>query len=182
MVFWIWIHLLMFDVSNQTQDPEEDLHNKPYRPLPSGRITLAHAIALRWLLVPVCWAVSMTYSPFVLKASVALTFFTFLYNELRGNGHFVMRNLLNALGTGCFELGATLVAGTIFSMLVGTHSVPNNLLASKAVTRHLLTAQPFWPYASALGYLRLPYKFRTSEMSRVTASLEDEPFPSSSRA
>ena len=35
---WVWLHLLLFTTSNQTQQASltEDTQNKPFRPLPSG--------------------------------------------------------------------------------------------------------------------------------------------------
>lgn len=46
-------------------------------------------------------------------ASMTLTFFVVVYNELGASGgNFFVRNLLNAIGLGCFEVGATLIAGT----------------------------------------------------------------------
>ncbi|KIM78588.1 hypothetical protein PILCRDRAFT_11056 [Piloderma croceum F 1598] len=36
VIFWVWLHLLQFDVSNQYLDPTEDALNKPDRPIPSG--------------------------------------------------------------------------------------------------------------------------------------------------
>ncbi|KAH9934290.1 UbiA prenyltransferase family-domain-containing protein [Fomitopsis serialis] len=110
-VFWIWIHLLQFDVSNQTLKPEEDLLNKSDRPLPSGRMTLEAALVLRWALVPLCLAVSWLYSTEVLWASVALVALTIIYNELSAHGKgWIIRNLVNAAGFASFEVGATLVA------------------------------------------------------------------------
>ncbi|KAI0062573.1 hypothetical protein BV25DRAFT_1803812 [Artomyces pyxidatus] len=112
VMFWIWFHLLQFDVSNQSLQPEEDMLNKAYRPIPSGRITLRNAVRLRWLLVPTCWALSALYSTEVLGASMAFITFTILYNERSGHsGHFLIRNLVNAAGYAAFETGATLIAG-----------------------------------------------------------------------
>src|ERR1700734_2784258 len=62
VIFWVWLHLLQFDVSNQYLDPTEDTLNKPFRPIPSGRVTLRQAQILRWALVPICMALSTCYS------------------------------------------------------------------------------------------------------------------------
>ncbi|KAI0313069.1 UbiA prenyltransferase family [Amylostereum chailletii] len=113
VVFWIWLHVLQFDVSNQTMDPEEDGRNKRDRPLPSGRITLRSARILRWALVPACWALSACYSLETIYASVALVTLTVIYDELHAHaGHWTVRNTVNALGFASFEVGATLVAGS----------------------------------------------------------------------
>ncbi|KAJ7615482.1 UbiA prenyltransferase family-domain-containing protein [Roridomyces roridus] len=104
ITFWIWLHLLQFDVSNQTMDPEEDAMNKQDRPLPSKRMTLEQAIILRWILVPLCFAWSLCYSVETLYASIALR-------------HWFIRNAVNAAGFAAFEVGATLVAGYTASRL-----------------------------------------------------------------
>ncbi|KAJ7354397.1 UbiA prenyltransferase family-domain-containing protein [Mycena albidolilacea] len=110
LVFWLWFHLLGFNTSNQTASLEDET-NKPDRPLPAGRITLHDAIILRWTLMPMCWALSLAYSKETMFASMALSVFTFMYNELRGSGaHFMFRYALNGLGFAAFEAGTTLVA------------------------------------------------------------------------
>lgn len=112
-MFWIWIHLLQFDISNQTLDPEEDKRNKPDRPLPAGRITLKNAVILRWVLVPICFSISLAMSVECLYASVCLVALTMIYNELGAHSnHWVIRNIMNAVGLGSFGWGASLIAGT----------------------------------------------------------------------
>ena len=93
-------------------DPDEDEMNKRDRPLPAKRITLQQALFFRWLLVPICWAWSAWYSVETLYASIALVALTVIYDELGAHrGHWIVRNLVNALGFCSFETGATLVAG-----------------------------------------------------------------------
>ncbi|KAI5120554.1 hypothetical protein M0805_000282 [Coniferiporia weirii] len=112
VIFWIWFHVLQFDVSNQTLEPEEDEYNKKGRPLPARRITLRNALILRWVLVPMCWALSACYSVETVCASVALCILTYAYNEMGlAAGHWLGRNLTNALGVLSFEVGACLIAG-----------------------------------------------------------------------
>lgn len=109
-IFWLWLHLLQFDVSNQSLNPEEDEQNKGWRPLPSKRVSLRQARALRWILVPLCLGVSWLYSQQILYASVSLISFTIIYNELSGHSHWLVRNVVNACGAASFEVGATLLA------------------------------------------------------------------------
>ncbi|CAL1711928.1 unnamed protein product [Somion occarium] len=110
-VCWIWIHLLQFDVSNQTLSEEEDKQNKSDRPLPAGRMTLRNALIFRWILVPVCWLYSLCYSVETFYASVALVALTYIYDEMGAHsGHWIVRNVVNACGFASFEMGATLVA------------------------------------------------------------------------
>lgn len=111
VVWWIFLHLLQFDTSNQIQDVEEDAKNKPIRPLPAGRISLSHATILRWGLVPACWIISVLHSGPVLFSSIALVLFTILYNELQGHRHWLTKNIVTAIGFASFEVGGTFIAG-----------------------------------------------------------------------
>lgn len=110
--FWVWLHLLMFDVSNQTINPKEDQLNKKDRPLPAKRITLQNALILRWALVPICWLLSILYSGQVLYASVGICILTVLHNELRASRHWVGKNSLASIITTVFDAGAILVIST----------------------------------------------------------------------
>ncbi|KAI0669504.1 UbiA prenyltransferase family-domain-containing protein [Trametes maxima] len=112
VAFWLWLHLLQFDVSNQTLSPDEDAINKSHRPLPAKRISHSNAVLLRWLLIPICVLSSSAYSTHVVCASAALAVLTIVYNELGASrDHWIVRNLVNALGLASLEVGATLVAG-----------------------------------------------------------------------
>jgi 4-hydroxybenzoate polyprenyltransferase len=92
-------------------DPEEDVRNKPDRPLASKRITLKNAIRLRILLVPICIAFSALYSFPVMLASIAVAVTTLIYNELGAHSaHWIIRNVAIAIAYGMFEAGASLVA------------------------------------------------------------------------
>lgn len=96
-------------------NPEEDEQNKKDRPLPSRRITLQNALILRWALVPACFALSALYSITTVYASVALCALTYIYDEMgTHSGHWLLRNVVNALGFASFEVGATLVACTSY--------------------------------------------------------------------
>jgi 4-hydroxybenzoate polyprenyltransferase len=115
VMFWIWLHLLQFDVSNQTQKPEEDEMNKRDRPLPSKRISLRNALILRWALVPACLGLSAVYSVQTLYASIALVTLTIIYDDLRASARgWIVRNVVNACGFASFEVGSTLVAGIFY--------------------------------------------------------------------
>ena len=96
--------------------PEEDEHNKRDRPLPSKRITLDSARVLRWVLVPACLALSACYSAECVGASIALCALTYIYDEAgAAKGHWLTRNIVNALGFASFEVGACLIAGSFHS-------------------------------------------------------------------
>lgn len=107
--------MLQLDVSNQIAKPEEDENNKKDRPPPSKRISWRNALVLRWVLVPMCWAPSACYSVETVYASIALCILTYVYDEMGfAAGHWLGRNVVNALGSLSFEVGAYLIAGMIF--------------------------------------------------------------------
>ncbi|KAK1230865.1 hypothetical protein PQX77_006031 [Marasmius sp. AFHP31] len=76
---WSWIHLLQFNTANQAYSPAEDAANKPYRPIPSGMMTVKSTYILRWALVPICLYHSWTDD--VLLPSLILTVSFAVFNE-----------------------------------------------------------------------------------------------------
>ncbi|KAJ8086071.1 hypothetical protein PM082_004890 [Marasmius tenuissimus] len=106
-VIWLWLHLLQANVSNQTYSGHEDLVNKPWRPLPSGRVTAEQARSLRWLLVPVCLGFSIYRSPWVFYASAALTLVEIVHDDFECSGHLMLKNFCNVGGYTTFEVGAS---------------------------------------------------------------------------
>jgi 4-hydroxybenzoate polyprenyltransferase len=90
---------------------EEDKLNKPWRPLPAGRITLQNSLILRWLSIIASLLLSAWYSGYVLAASFTYTVAVTLYHELNGHGHWLMKSLMNAGGLTTIALGSTLIAG-----------------------------------------------------------------------
>ena len=110
-VLWVWLHVLQFNISNQLHNPEEDIRNKPWRPLPSGRITLANVFILKYMTTATCLLLSYAYSPCVLVSSATLSLSIRLYHEMHGDQHWLSKNLMNSVGYACFATGATLVAG-----------------------------------------------------------------------
>ncbi|KAJ8592538.1 hypothetical protein M405DRAFT_859652 [Rhizopogon salebrosus TDB-379] len=141
IVFWIWLHLLQFNVANQIIDPEEDGMNKSSRPIPSGQISLEDAVLLRWALVPLCLATSAYYSSQVFSISFVLTLFIIFYNELKAHWHWVSKNFITAVGYACFEIGSTLIAGKDMSRLEPT--AISAIIMSLAVFASTLHAQDF---------------------------------------
>ena len=109
IIFWIWLHLLQFCVSNQCVNPEEDAVNKPWRPIPAGRITVSQAQNLRWVLMASSLLLSLYRG--ILPASVLLCLSTIAYNDLGFHGHIMLRSICNAVGYASFELGATQLSG-----------------------------------------------------------------------
>lgn len=103
-VFWIWAHLLQFCVSNQATNPAEDLRNKPWRPICAGRIATAHALALRWALLPLCLIQSYVVGVPWHGLSLSLAFV--VHNELGLGSHWFFRTLCNVWGYASFNAGA----------------------------------------------------------------------------
>ncbi|KAI1499869.1 UbiA prenyltransferase family [Biscogniauxia marginata] len=106
-VTWVWLHLLVEDVANQRLEESvlEDQENKPWRPLPAGRITADEAQCLLRILVPLTIGFSFLSGGYL--PSATLMTFIWLYNDLEGaNAGPFQRNIINAAGLACFGWGA----------------------------------------------------------------------------
>ena len=111
ILLYVWINLLPFDISNQTSSDaiKEDRINKPWRTLPSGRMTpqLAKYLMLAFYL----FALGVSSMTGGLKQSVTLVCIGTWYNHFAGaDSSCLVRNLINALGYVCFTWGAMEVA------------------------------------------------------------------------
>ncbi|KAE9402110.1 hypothetical protein BT96DRAFT_1017810 [Gymnopus androsaceus JB14] len=84
----------------------EDIINKPWRPLPSGRITPAKARVLRWNLTVLCLLFSIYAGPLVLLSSLSLTLVEFVHDDIGLRLSAVLENVCNVGGYITFELGA----------------------------------------------------------------------------
>lgn len=80
--FWVWINLLPFAIDNQRQPAAilEDKHNKPWRTMPSGRMTRAQAKRLMVCLYPTAACVSLQIGG--IRQCVASMALVFVYNDL----------------------------------------------------------------------------------------------------
>ncbi|KAN0142074.1 UbiA prenyltransferase family domain containing protein [Lactarius tabidus] len=107
-MLWTWLHLLQFCVSNQSLDPEEDSSNKPWRPIPTGLISVDAARSLRWMLMPLCLSVSVRLEAYWQGISLALAFLA--HNEFGLHSHLFLRNICNAWGYASFNAGAFAIA------------------------------------------------------------------------
>ena len=104
-VLWVWAHLLYFDISNQSFRPEDDLENKPWRPIPSNRISQEDACTLRWILLFVCFSLSSMLG--VPVPGIVLYIGTFCHHELGFHNHWFSRAVCMAVGYTCFNAGAS---------------------------------------------------------------------------
>ena len=111
VLLWTWINVLIFDVANQrlTTSIIEDSVNKPWRPLPSGRINPDHARRLLLAILPLIFVITLYLGG--MEETVAMMVLTWMYNDLAGaDEHYNVRNLINAFGFMCYSSGATAVA------------------------------------------------------------------------
>ena len=102
----------MCNVSNQASTPAEDALNKPWRPLPAGRVSERKARLLRWLVVLACLTLSASIGLDLLCVTLGLLLTTFLYDEMGLAGHYIGKNLCNIGGYTTIEIGATKLMGT----------------------------------------------------------------------
>ena len=122
VIFWTWINLLPFTISNQRQVGaiHEDAINKPWRPLPSGRSSFQQATTLMRIFYVLAYITS-----FFLGGSaqcLILICLGYWYNDLGGGDtSCIVRNFINACGFLCFASGAADVAasGQVPSALTG---------------------------------------------------------------
>lgn len=114
------IHLLQHNASNQSRSRVEDALNRPWRPIPSGRISERDAIRLRLGLVPFCIGLSLFYGWDVALASTLLTITTIIHDDFALAGHWVGKNACTMLGYISFEIGATKIMGIRISYLLPT--------------------------------------------------------------
>ncbi|KAF5335677.1 hypothetical protein D9611_009692 [Ephemerocybe angulata] len=122
-IFWLWMILLQFNLFNQTISPEEDAENKPWRPIPSGRISLRNAIIARWISIPACAMLSSYFGSAVLVPCILFTVLVFMYNFFDCDKNGFAKSLFNGFGYSMMALGTSLVAscdkasGSIFETL-----------------------------------------------------------------
>ena len=101
----------MCNVSNQARSLDEDALNKPWRPLPAGRVTQGQAAVLRWIVVLFCLSFSAVLGSDLVLVTLGLLLTTFLYDEMGLAGHYLGKNLCNISGYTTIEIGATKLIG-----------------------------------------------------------------------
>lgn len=111
MVAWLWLIILQFCLQNQCSEGswKEDAINKPWRPIPSKRITLSDAEWLLWTTRMVTgtasWYLGVWY-PFLIWSALGV-----LYNDLGGSDRSGMvRNMFCGGFFTCSFGGALLIA------------------------------------------------------------------------
>ncbi|KAF3389058.1 hypothetical protein F1880_003175 [Penicillium rolfsii] len=112
MFAYTWFNLLGFAVNNQRHPGSvaEDKLNKPWRPIAAGRLSPSQAHILGLSSIPTALAVSAFVGGGVIQSALLAIFGT-IYNDFGGgDGHWLIRNLLNAAGFTSFASGTLEVA------------------------------------------------------------------------
>ncbi|KAF8955192.1 UbiA prenyltransferase family [Flammula alnicola] len=123
---WVLAHLFLIDVDNQSLSIDEDKLNKPWRPLPSGRVTISTAQFLSKALNCICLLVSWLLGGRELMIpSVVFCGLVYSYDHLRLNSHYIWKNVINGFGYAVLETEATTVLSDSFNF----YSSPNIILA-----------------------------------------------------
>ena len=111
VILFNWANLLVFDLANQRHPNAvvEDALNKPWRPLPTGRISVSDTRRLLLFSLPVVLAVNWILGAW--EETVLLFALTWMYNDLEGGDQdFVTRNLIIGCAFGLYNRGALRVA------------------------------------------------------------------------
>lgn len=111
VLVWNWLNLLPLVMSNQIskESTEEDRGNKPWRPLPAGRVTRQETKSLMILGYLVAFSSSLILGG--TAECVALILQGWIYNFFGGgNKSILARHFVNATGILTFAAGASRVA------------------------------------------------------------------------
>ncbi|GAW17082.1 hypothetical protein ANO14919_065320 [Xylariales sp. No.14919] len=104
-----WYSVFIFDLANQ-RSPEsiqEDLINKPWRPIPTGKVTATEA--RRVLLVAIPLVLLFNYLLGVWRQGLFILILTWMYNDIRG-GDEVVRDLIISVAYGMFNSASLEIA------------------------------------------------------------------------
>ncbi|KAL5513610.1 hypothetical protein ACEPAH_4009 [Sanghuangporus vaninii] len=165
---WIWIHLLLCNVSNQARSEPEDSINRPWRPLPSGRISRPQAILLRWLLVVTCMAWSASYGADLVFVTLVLAITTLLYDELGLAAQPIGKNICCIFGYTSFEFGATKLVGSSRHLDVVSLSA---ITISGVLIFTTIQAQDFADVEGDIALGRVTFPIFAPEFSRSFTAL-----------
>ncbi|KAJ7083075.1 UbiA prenyltransferase family [Mycena belliarum] len=163
-IAWIWIHLLLCNVSNQAGSEAEDKINHPWRPLPSGMITKSQARQLRMGTVITCLLWSWFYGLDLVAITAALIATTWMYDEAGLSNTALGKNFCNIGGYVSLELGATKLMGK--TLQLDTVSITAALL-SGALIFTTIQAQDFPDVEGDAASGRITFPIYAPEFSRV---------------
>ena len=109
-LLWIWSNLWIFNLANQRLPNSviEDSINKPWRALPSGRLTPNAARYILICSIPLVYILTLFLGG--REESIILMVLTWIYNDLgAADENFFVRHVNNALGFVTFAAGGTRV-------------------------------------------------------------------------
>lgn len=128
VIIFNWSNLLIFDLANQrlSGSVQEDLINKPWRPVPSGRMTTDDVRQVMLVAVPVVLA----FNHYVLHVGPEcglILILTWLYNDLGGGDQdWVLRNVIIAMAFWLYNAGSAKVAASDLALPPTLSSVGRN--------------------------------------------------------
>ncbi|KAI1451981.1 UbiA prenyltransferase family [Annulohypoxylon moriforme] len=103
-------NVLSFDLANQraAESVAEDRINKPWRPIPTGKITSDQT--RRVMLISIPLTLWFDYYLGVWEQGIVIHVITWLYNDLRGMDEVFVREILISVGYGMFNSGSLQIA------------------------------------------------------------------------
>jgi 4-hydroxybenzoate polyprenyltransferase len=106
VVAFNWANVLIFDLANQRspESVQEDLINKPWRPIPAGKITAEQTRRAMLFSIPI--VLGLNYLMGVWREGLFIHIMVWMYNDLRG-GDEIARDLIISIAYGFFN-GASL--------------------------------------------------------------------------
>lgn len=104
-----WANVYIFDLANQRlpESVQEDIVNKPWRPIPTGRITSEQTRRLMLYSIPTVLGLSFLMG--VWRESALILLLTWLYNDLKG-GDELVRDLIIAVAFGLYNSASLIIA------------------------------------------------------------------------
>ncbi|KAI1820502.1 UbiA prenyltransferase family-domain-containing protein [Xylaria intraflava] len=104
-----WLNVFIFDLANQRSDAsiQEDLINKPWRPIPTGKVSAKEA--RRTMLVAIPLVLLFNYQFGVWRQGFVIMVLTWMYNDIRG-GDEIVRDLIISIAYGMFNSASLEIA------------------------------------------------------------------------
>ena len=109
VILFNWSNVLIFDFANQrgAESVREDLINKPWRPLPRGRVSSEQT--RRLMIVMIFVVLALNYLLGVWRETALLLILTWVYNDLKG-GDEVVRDFIIAVAFALYNHGSLVLA------------------------------------------------------------------------
>ncbi|ATZ46633.1 hypothetical protein BCIN_02g00250 [Botrytis cinerea B05.10] len=112
VIFFNWSNLLVFDLANQRlwEAVEEDKLNKPWRPIPSGKISRSEVRQAMQMVIPLVLALNHYFLNVGAETACILTL-TWVYNDLKASDDgWIQRNFIIAISFGVYNWSSLKVA------------------------------------------------------------------------